>query len=220
MQSEIKGSQAFAYVDVELEPGESLVTESDAMSSMDADLDMTASFNGGFFSALLKKFLGGETLFVSRFSNNTSAPKKLTLVQPVPGEVRCVELSDEEFHLQPGAFLACSEGISLGLRWAGIVSFIAREGLFKLTVKGDGKVWYGAYGALLEKEIDGEYIVDTAHLVAYEPGIDLKLQLAGGIFSSLFGGEGLVTRVQGKGKIIVQTRSVSGLAAWLNPKFH
>ncbi len=220
MQSEIKGSQAFSYVDVELEPGESLVTESDAMSSMDADLDMTASFNGGFFSALLKKFLGGETLFVSRFSNNTSAPKKLTLVQPVPGEVRCVELSDEEFHLQPGAFLACSEGISLGLRWAGIVSFIAREGLFKLTVKGDGKVWYGAYGALLEKEIDGEYIVDTAHLVAYEPGIDLKLQLAGGIFSSLFGGEGLVTRVQGKGKIIVQTRSVSGLAAWLNPKFH
>ncbi len=220
MQSEIKGSQAFAYVDVELEPGEALVSESDAMSSMDADLDMTASFNGGFFSALLKKFLGGETLFVSRFSNNTSAPKKLTLVQPVPGEVRCVELNDEEFHLQPGAFLACSEGVSLGLRWAGIVSFIAREGLFKLTVKGDGKVWYGAYGALLEKEIDGEYIVDTTHLVAYEPGIDLKLQLAGGIFSSLFGGEGLVTRVQGKGKIIVQTRSVSGLAAWLNPKFH
>lgn len=220
MQSTIKGSQAFSYIDVDLAPGETIVTESDAMSSMDADVDLTATFNGGFFKGLLKKFLGGETLFISRFSNNTSETKRVTLVQPVPGEIRRIDLSGEEYHLQPGAFLACTDGITLGLRWAGIVSFIAREGLFKLTVKGDGSVWYGAYGALLEKEIDGEYIVDTSHLVAYEPGIKLKLQLAGGIFSSFFGGEGLVTRVQGKGKIVVQTRSLSGLAGWLNPKFH
>ncbi len=140
-------------------------------------------------------------------------------MQPVPGELRCHELNGDEFNLQPGAYLASTEGVKLGLRWAGFVSFIAREGLFKLTVTGEGKVWYGAYGALLEKEIDGEYIVDTSHLVAYEPGIKLKLQLAGGIFSSFFGGEGLVTRVEGKGKIIVQSRSVSGLAGWLNPKF-
>ncbi|TCI02006.1 TIGR00266 family protein [Corallincola luteus] len=219
MKAEIKGSQAFSYIDVDLEPGETIVSESDAMSSMDADLDLTATFNGGFFRGLLKKYLGGETLFVSRFTNNTNANRRVTLVQPVPGEIRCIELNDEEFHLQPGAYLASSDGVELGLRWAGFVSFIAREGLFKLTVKGTGKVFYGAYGALVEKEVDGEYIVDTSHLVAYEPGIKLKLQLAGGIFSSFFGGEGLVTRVQGKGKIIVQTRSLSGLSSWLNPKF-
>jgi uncharacterized protein (AIM24 family) len=79
-------------------------------------------------------------------------------------------------------------------------------------------VWYGAYGSLIDKEIDGEYIVDTSHLVGYTPGIGLKLQLAGGIFSSLFGGEGLVTRVVGKGRIVIQTRSLSGLASWINPK--
>jgi len=220
MKSEIKGSQAFSYVEVELAPGETVTAESDAMSSMDADVDLTASFNGGFFRGLLKKYLGGETLFISRFSNNTTENKRVTLVQPTPGEIRCISLKNEEFHLQPGAFLACSDGIRLGLRWAGFVSFIAREGLFKLTVKGDGQVWYGAYGALIEKEIDGEYIVDTSHLVAYEPGITLKLQLSGGLFSSFFGGEGLVTRVQGKGKIIVQTRSLSGLTSWLNPKFN
>ncbi|MFT5879778.1 MAG: hypothetical protein ACI86X_000898 [Moritella sp.] len=219
MEAEIKGSQAFSYIDIDLEPGEAVITESDAMSSMDADLDLTAAFNGGFFKGLLKKYLGGETLFISRFSNNTSAKKRVTLVQPVPGEIRCYELEGSEFNLQPGAYLASTEGVTLGLRWAGFVSFIAREGLFKMTATGTGKVWYGAYGALIEKEIDGEYIVDTSHLVAYEPGVTLKLQLAGGLFSSFFGGEGLVTRVQGKGKIIVQSRSVSGLAGWLNPKF-
>lgn len=219
MKTEIKGGQAFSYIDVELEPGESIIAEPDAMSSMDSSLDLTASFNGGFFRGLLRKFLGGETLFISRFDNASSAPRRLTLVQATPGEILCRELSDEEFYLQPGAFIACTEGIKLGLRWAGFVSFIAREGLFRLTLSGRGKVWYGAYGALLEKEIDGEYIVDTSHLVAYEPGISLKLQLAGGIFSSFFGGEGLVTRVSGKGKIIVQSRSIVGLASWLNPKF-
>lgn len=219
MKADIKGSQAFAYIDVDLEPGEVVITESDAMSSMDADLDLTATFNGGFFKGLLKKYLGGETLFISHFANNTDTAKRLTMVQPVPGEIRSIDLNNEEFHLQPGAFLACTEGVSLNLRWAGFVSWFAGEGLFKMTVKGDGTVWYGAYGALVEKEIDGEYIVDSSHLVAYEPGIELKLQLAGGLFSSFFGGEGFVTRVQGQGKIIVQTRSVSGLAGWLNPKF-
>src|SRR5690606_31257740 len=121
--------------------------------------------------------------------------------------------------LQPGAYIASTNGVTLGLSWAGFVSWIAREGLFRLKVSGKGDVFYGAYGALVEKHIDGEYIVDTAHLVSYDPTIKLKLQLAGGIFSSLFGGEGLVTRVEGKGNIVIQSRSISGLASWLNPKF-
>ena len=219
MKTEIKGGFAFSYVDVELAPGETLITESDAMSSMDPVIDLKAATNGGIMRALLKKYLGGETFFISKFTNNTDTARKLTIVQPTPGEIRYVDLDKEAFNLQPGTFVACTEGVRLGLRWAGLVSFIAREGLFKLQVSGTGRVFYGAYGALIDKEIDGEYIVDTSHLVAYEPSIKLHLQLAGGIFSSFFGGEGLVTRVSGKGKITIQSRSISGLAGWLNPKF-
>ena len=54
--------------------------------------------------------------------------------------------------------------------------------------------------------------------MAYPPGIKLQLQLAGGLFSSFFGGEGLVTRIVGKGRIVIQTRSISGLTGWINPK--
>ncbi len=219
MKTEIKGSKAFSYIDVELEPGETLTTESDAMSSMAADLDLAAQLNGGFIKGILRKFLGGETLFISQFTNNTEGSRQLTIVQPTPGEIRSVKLSGEMLYLQPGAFLACTDGVKMGLNWAGFTSLIAREGLFRMVVSGEGTVWYGAYGALVEKEIDGEYIVDSSHLVAYEPSIKLKLQLAGGIFSSFFGGEGLVTRVEGKGKIVIQTRSISGLTSWLNPKF-
>jgi uncharacterized protein (TIGR00266 family) len=219
MKTEIKGSQAFSYIEVELEPNETIISESDAMSSMDAELDLTAHLNGGFFKGLLRKYLGGESLFINHFTNNTNKPRRMTLVQGTPGEIQQRTINNDEFYLQPSAFVACTPGVKMTLEWAGFVSLIAREGLFRLKVSGSGDLFYGAYGALLEREIDGEYIVDTSHLVAYEPGIKLKLQLAGGIFSSFFGGEGLVTRVEGKGKIIIQSRSISGLAGWMNPKF-
>jgi uncharacterized protein (AIM24 family) len=60
--------------------------------------------------------------------------------------------------------------------------------------------------------------VDTSHLVIYEPQLKLKIQMAGGIFSSFLGGEGLVTRVNGKGNVVIQTRSLEGLKSWLNPR--
>lgn len=218
MKTTIHGSPSFAYLDVELGPGESIVAESDAMSSMAADLEMRTSFNGGLVRGLLRKFLGGESLFINTFTNVSNAPRRLTLVQATPGDMREVQLSGGSLCLQPGAFVACSKGMKLGVKWAGFGSFIAREGLFKMVVSGSGSAWYGAYGAMLEKDVDGEHVVDTSHLVAYDPQMKLKVQLAGGILSSLFGGEGLVTRVEGRGKIILQTRSLSGLAGWLNPK--
>lgn len=197
---------------------EQILAESDAMSSMAAELELSAEFNGGLIKGLLRKYLGGESLFISRFSNTSSSPKKLTLVQATPGEIGCLELTNDQYFLQPGAYLASTTNVQLGLKWAGLVSWIAGEGLFKLVAQGTGKLWFGTYGALLVRDIDGEFVVDSSHLVAYSPGIELKLQLAGGIFSSWFGGEGLVTRVQGKGQIIIQTRSLSGLADWINPK--
>jgi uncharacterized protein (TIGR00266 family) len=218
MKSEIRGSPSFAYVNVDLEPGESVVAESGAMASMAADLDLKARTNGGFFSALGKKFFGGESFFVSEYTNNATETRRLTLTQNYPGDIREIELKGKSICLQPGAYIASTPGLKLGVRWAGFTSWIAREGLFKLVVSGEGRLWFGAYGGLVDREVDGAYIVDTSHLVAYDPQIRLRLQLAGGIFSSFFGGEGLVTRVEGKGRIVMQSRSLDGLVHWTNPK--
>lgn len=217
MEIKIEGKPAFAYVVATLAPGETIIAESDAMSSMSANLDMVAKFNGGLFVGLLKKFLGGESLFINHFTNNTNETLNLHLTQPTPGDIEIKELDGtSSYCIQNGSYIASEKGVKLGVKWAGFGSLIGGEGLFKLVVSGKGKVIFGAYGGLLEKEINGEYIVDTGHLVAYEPNMKLKPQLAGGIFSSLFGGEGFVTRVEGKGKIYIQTRNISGLASWIN----
>ncbi len=217
MKSVIAGAPAFAYVHVELDPGESICAEGDAMASMDPALDMKAELSGGFFSAFLRWAFGGQSLFINRFTNGTDKPRRLTLVQKTPGDIKEIPLRGA-LCVQAGAYVASTPGLSLGVQWAGIASFLAREGLFKLVIQGEGKLFIGAYGGLLFKDVRGPFLVDSGHLVAYEPGIKLKVQLAGGLFSSFFGGEGVVARLEGQGKVALQTRSLEALRDYLNPK--
>lgn len=214
MEAEIRDKPSFANIHVTLAPGEMIVAEADAMASMTADIEISTQWSGGIFKAILKRIFGGESMFVNTFT--TASGGQVVLTQAFPGDIQCMELKGNTMYLQPGAFIACEPGVKLGLGWAGIKMLIAREGLFRLKVSGNGRVWFGAYGGIFEREIDGEYIVDSGHLVAYEPTIGVRIALAGGLFSSFFSGEGLVTRVNGPGKIYLQSRSFGGLAAWTN----
>jgi uncharacterized protein (TIGR00266 family) len=214
LETEIRHRPAFANVLVTLGAGDRIIAESDAMASMSSSVTLRPRWNGGFLRAILRRVFGGESLFVNEFS--ASARGELVLTQPMPGDIECIELKGQSLYLQAGAFLACDPSITLGVGYAGIRSFLAREGLFRLKVSGQGRVWFGGYGGIIEKNIEGEYIVDSGHLVAYEPTVALRLGMAGSIFSSIFGGEGLVMRMHGPGRIYLQTRSLSTLAAWVN----
>ncbi|NQV25140.1 MAG: TIGR00266 family protein [Rhodopirellula sp.] len=214
MEVNVCDKPSFANIRAELKAGDSIIAESDAMASMSSTIEMSTRWNGGFFSAVARKLFGGESLFVNEFTTQSSG--ELVLTQPYPGDIECIELKGNMLYLQPDAFLACEPGVRLGLGWAGFASFVNREGLFRLTVSGHGRIWFGAYGGIFAREIDGEFVVDTGHLVAYEPTISMRVGMAGGIFSSFFSGEGLVMRVKGPGRIYMQSRSMSGLAAWTN----
>lgn len=218
MEVEIEGKPSFSHLKVIMEPGDAIVTESGSMASMDGDLDMTTKIKGGLFKGLLRKIFGGESLFINTFKNASNRPQRLVLSQCTPGDVKTMHLTGGTYFMQPGAFLACEEGVRIETVWAGFRSLIAREGLFRIAVTGKGRCWFSCYGAMESVELDGELLVDTGHLVAYPPTAKLKLQLAGGIFSSLFGGEGFVARLEGKGTVIIQTRSLGGLVGWLNPR--
>lgn len=218
MDTEIRNRPSFANILVRLRGRERVVAEADAMASMGTAIQMRTRLSGGFIQALLRRVFGGESLFVNEFSTETDTPEgaELVLTQPFPGDIECVTLDGNSIFLQPGAFIACEASVRLGVGWAGFASWLGGEGLFRMRLTGHGRAWFGAYGGIFERMVQDEYIVDTGHLVAYEPSISLRVGLAGGIFSSFFGGEGLVTRVRGPGRIYLQTRSIEGLAAWTN----
>jgi len=220
MKTVVEGNPSFSHVHIDLEPGETVTAESGAMQSMSASLEMKAMSNGGFFSALLKKVFGGETFFVNEFRNGGTLPLRLTIAQNVPGEIRELHLSgDQEICLQKGAWLASAGDISFKPVWAGFVSWFTGEGLIKLKAYGTGTLWFGAYGGIIERDVQGDLKVDDGHLVAYSPSLTLKVALAGGLLASITSGEGFVIKIAGQGKVYIQTRSIKGLASWLNPKF-
>ncbi len=220
MKAVIEGNPSFSHVHIDLEPGETVIAESGAMQSMAAELETNAKSNGGFFPGLAKKMFGGESFFVNEFKNSGTRPMRVTIAQDVPGEIREMNLRDgSELCLQKGAWLASAGDVKLKTVWAGFVSMFIGEGLIKLKASGNGTIWYGAYGGIIERKVDGELKVDDGHLVAYDPSLKLKVSLAGGLIASITSGEGFVSKVVGSGTVYIQTRSLKGLASWLNPKF-
>ncbi|MEL6493815.1 MAG: TIGR00266 family protein [Cyanobacteria bacterium J06623_7] len=218
MECEIKYKPAFSAIFVTLEPGDKIVAEAGAMASMDSQITMKTELSGGLFPALAKKFFGGESLFVNTFSNETKQYLNLVLTQSVVGDITEIELHGKDMYFQPGAYIASTPGVTMGVRWAGFTSWFAGEGLFKLRLSGKGKAYFGAYGGITKKAIDGEFIVDNGHLVAYEPGIQMSIKLSSGLLGSLTSGEGFVNRLSGRGNVYLQSRSIGGLVGFLRSK--
>lgn len=214
MEVEICNRPAFANLRARMHEGDRLVAESDAMVSMSPHVSIATSLNGGPFSAVARRVFGSESMFVNTFSAQSAG--EVVLSQPLPGDIEEIRLSDTALYLQPGAFIACDPSVSLGVGWAGLASLIGREGLFRLKVSGTGRVWFGAYGSIFTREVEDELVVDSGHLVAYEPSLALSVGLPAGLFTSFFSGEGLVTRVRGPGRVYLQSRALDGLAAWTN----
>lgn len=214
MKFDISGNPAYGDLTVALEPGESIWAESGAMSRMSGNLEMDTKLVGGFLKAVIRKLLGGESLFVGQY---TATERGFISMSPgCPGSVVHRTMKEgETFNLTAGAFLACTAGMTLKTKFGGLKAFFSGEGAFFVEVEGVGDLFFNCYGGLVEKEIDGELTVDTGHLVAWEPSLEYTIGGMGGLKSTLFSGEGLVMNFSGKGKIWLQTRYLGGMAGWL-----
>ena len=76
-----------------------------------------------------------------------------------------------------------------------------------------------SFGAIYPVEVDGEYIVDTGHIVAFNETLDFSVTKAGGSWATaIFGGEGLVCRFHGKGTVWCQSHNMNSFGQTLGPK--
>jgi len=71
-----------------------------------------------------------------------------------------------------------------------------------------------AGGTVIKKELNDETLrLDTGCLVAFSQGINYDIELAGGLKSMVFGGEGLVlATLSGTGSVWIQSLPFSRLA--------
>ncbi len=215
MEIDIVGNPDYGQLRVRLQPGERFIAEGGSLAWMDSDVQSKARMLGGVVSALVRKATGGESLFVGEYSTDRGGEAAFSPAQP--GTVVQRTLSGDSIMLTAGSFMACTPGVELGTKFGGARALFSGEGLFLIECGGRGEVFFNAYGSIIEKKIDGSFIVDTGHVVAWEPALSYAIQGMGGVKSTLLSGEGLVMKFSGAGTIYLQTRTMQGLASWLRP---
>ncbi len=219
MKTKILYSPSYSLAKVSLQPGENISVESGSMVAMSSNMRVETKMKGGLLKSLARSVLGGESFFINTYQTS-SGGGEIMLAPTLPGDVFTFDMTGETYLVQSGSFLASSEGVTTDTKWGGAKTFFGGEGLIMLRCAGTGTLILSSYGAIHELDLnEGEsYTVDTGHLVAFSEDIGFKVRTIGGIKSTIFGGEGLVIDLNGPGKVLMQTRSVSAFLDWLLPK--
>ncbi|MCB2167964.1 MAG: TIGR00266 family protein [Deltaproteobacteria bacterium] len=217
------------FVEVELDPGESVVAEAGAMMYKDRSIQMETIFGdgshtggSGFMDKLLgagKRLLTGEGLFMTVFTHSGHGKSRVAFGAPYPGNIIPIALPSVNGCLicQKDSFLCAAKGVAIGifLQRKILTGLFGGEGFIMQKLEGDGQVFVHAGGTVVERELTaGEVLhVDTGCVVAFESSVHMTIEQAGNIKTALFGGEGLFFAIlKGPGKIWLQSLPFSRLA--------
>jgi uncharacterized protein (TIGR00266 family) len=173
--------------------------ESGAMYYMQGNLQIESKMPSA--GGLLKSMVTKETAFKPTISGTGTV-----YLEPSFGEFTVMELHNETWILDKGAYYASEMGIEVGL-WTNkaISGFFSGEGFFQTQVSGSGKVVVVSNGPLEEINlVNDRLVVDGSFAVARTAGIEFTVNKATkGLFSSWTSGEGLVNTFTGTGKVLI-----------------
>jgi uncharacterized protein (TIGR00266 family) len=216
MEYKIVGDDMQA-IQIELKRGEEIYAEAGAMLYMGPGIDLQARMQGGIVKGLMRKFLAGESLFMSVF--RCDAPTgKLALANPIAGKIFPVQLKNSVILAEHNAYLAAIGNVDLSVAFtkrfgAGL---FGGEGFILQRISGDGLVFLHAGGTMLHFDLaPGETLrVDTGCIVSMDESVSYDIQFVGGFTNALFGGEGLFyATLTGPGHVVLQTLPFSRLAS-------
>lgn len=206
---------------VTLTEGEVCTAEAGAMMAMSGHTKITTTTHkkkGRGILKGLKRMLSGESFFINHFEAE-GAPAEVWFGASIAGDMMEYQLDNESLIVQGTSFLACEEPVEIDLGWQGFKSFLSGESIFWLNLKGSGKVIINSFGAIYPVEVDGEYIVDSGHIVAFNESLDFTIGKAGSSWlHSFLSGEGLICKFKGKGTVWCQSHSPGAFGNSLTPE--
>lgn len=211
----------FAVLSVRLQAGQQVFAEPGAMLSMDENIELTASLRGGVMRSL-SRAVGGEAFFLNTFTAQ-QGPGEVVLAPTPMGDMVHHPLQGGELYMQRGAFAACGQGVDISAQWDGVRGFFSGQGMILLRASGAGDLFFNTYGGLVSVDVRGHYYVDTGYVVAFENTLDYRVTTLPGLSigqrakTLFFGGEGLVCKFSGQGRLWLQTRAIPPLLRFLDP---
>ena len=224
---EIISNGSMQYAEVTLDPGETVIAEAGAVIYLEDGISYEVKMgdgsnpNQGFLDSIFssgKRFIIGESLFLSHFTNDSNQKRKLGFAGNIPGSIIVADLAKMGGNLmcQRDAFLLASYGTSISVEFVKKfgVGFFGGEGFILQRISGDGKVALFAGGQIIKKQLNGESLrVDSGCLVGFTENISYGIEKAGNLGSMIFGGEGLFfAKLQGYGTVLLQTTPASKMS--------
>jgi uncharacterized protein (TIGR00266 family) len=222
MQHQILCRPMASVVKLGLDEGESVTCEVGAMIAMTEGLSVeTTSAMKGKAGGLLsgvKRMFAGENYFLNHFTAQQDS-QILILGPTMQGDVIHHRLRGGTLLIQGSSWLASTPGVTIDASWQGLgKAFFSGEGAFWIRAQGQGDIFLSSFGAIYEVEVNGQYTVDTGHIVAFEDTMQFQIVKAGAsLIGSLLGGEGLVCRFTGQGKLYCQSHNPTSFGQMLSP---
>ena len=205
---------------IHLAPGETCTAEAGAMIAMSGDMRITTTTHtkgGGSIMRALKRSLAGASFFLNHFEPGAGGGE-LWLGTTLTGDMETMTLDQDSLVVQGGCFVACSEGVDIDLGWQGFKTLLSGEKLFWINLQGRGQVVVSTFGAIFPVQVDGEYIVDTGHIVAFSETLDFSITKAGTSWlNSFLSGEDLVCKFRGQGTVWCQSHNPVSFGQALRP---
>ncbi len=220
------------FVEIELDPGETVIAEAGAMIYMEQDISFEAKMGDGatpsqgLFGTLLSagsRLITGESLFITHFTNKGNGKSKVAFAAPYPGTIIPIDLSQVRNNLivQKDGFLCAAFGTKLSITLNRKIGsgLLGGEGFILEKLEGDGRAFIHAGGTVIERQMNNEMLrIDTGCVVAYEPSLDFDIETTGSLKSMVFGGEGLfLATIRGTGKLWLQSMPIRKLIRALAP---
>ena len=214
-------------VEVELDPGETVIAEAGAMNYMDDGITFEAKMgdgskpDGGLFGKLMdagKRAITGESIFLTHFTNSGSGKKSVAFAAPYPGKIIPIDMTkvNGELLCQKDAFLCAALGTEVGIAFTKRLGagFFGGEGFILQRLRGDGMAFVHVGGTVIKKKLNNDIIrVDTGCIAAFTSGINYDIERAGSLKSMFFGGEGLfLATLSGTGVVLLQSLPFSRMA--------
>ncbi len=218
-------------VEIELDPGETVIAEAGAMLYMEDGIGYTAKMGdgtnpkAGLFDKLLaagSRVITGESLFITHFTNQAYGKRKVAFASPYPGTILPLDLKELRgtVVVQKDAFLCAALGTKVSVTFNRKLGagFFGGEGFILQQLQGDGKAFVHAGGTVIERVLNNEILrVDTGCIVGFEPQIQYSIEQAGNLRSMVFGGEGIfLATLRGTGKVWLQSMPIGKLISKLS----
>ncbi len=218
MRYEINGT-TLQTLDIYLDSGESVFTESGGMAWMKGNVEMSTNTRGGLLKGLARS-LAGESLFLTTYTGNANQCM-ITFTPEAPGSIIPVSLGNGESRIcQKDAFMVAQDSVSLEIHFRRKLGtgLFGGEGFILQKITGPGIAWVEIAGEVREYNLQsGETMkVDPGHIAMYEPSVNYEIERVKGVKNILFGGEGLfLATLTGPGRIWLQSLPLANLASKL-----